>query len=327
LFASLLLWIPLNSQTPVFAPQAPAGEGYVTPPDGARLYYQVVGDGPQIVLIPGHLFLLRDFQRLAKGRTLIFYDMRDRGHSDAVSDPKRITIQDDVDDLESIRQHFGADRPALIGFSYLGMMVMLYATQHPHHVSRIIQLGPVSMKFGEKFPPALTANDPSPVPDPGQIQGLEDLIKSGYIREHPKEFCEKEWQVTRVQLVGNSANVEKLGPSKCDMPNEWPAHLYPHFEASIASIQKLDIPRDKIAALRVPVLTIHGTKDRNAPYGGGRQWSMLVTDGRLVTVPGAAHFSWVEAPEIIFSSIDTFLQGHWPASAEKISQLDLPLRK
>jgi len=35
------------------------------------------------------------------------------------------------------------------------------------------------------------------------MRQLEELEKSGYIREHPKEFCEKEWQVTRVQLVGD----------------------------------------------------------------------------------------------------------------------------
>ena len=320
--ASLLL-----AATASFAQSAPASpfgkiEGYVTTSDGVRLYYEKVGSGNQIVILPGRLFLFPAFQRLAPGRTLISYDMRDRGRSDAVSDPKRITIQDDVNDLETIRQYFHADKPALIGFSYLGMMVMLYATQHPDHVSRIVQLGPVSRKFGEQFPASLSANDPSPIPDPAQVQELEKLMNSGYMREHPKEFCEREWQVTRVQLVGNPANAEKLGPSQCDMPNEWPAHLYPHFEASISSIQALDIPQDKIAALRAPVLTIHGTKDRNAPYGGGRQWSMSVFDGRLITVPGAAHESWVEAPDLVFTSIDTFLKGSWPPSAEKVVTLE-----
>jgi len=301
---------------------SPFTEGFVTASDGVRLYYQKAGSGPQVVLIPGRLFLFPAFRRLAEGRTLIAYDMRDRGRSDAVSDPERLSIQDDVNDLEAIRQHFHADKPALIGWSYLGMMVVLYATQHPDHVSRIIQLGPVSRKFGERFAASLTANDPSPVPDTAQMQELERLEKSGYIRDHPKEFCEKEWQSTRVQLVGNPANAEKLGPSQCEMPNEWPVHLYPHFQASISSIQALEIPVSKIAALRSPLLTIHGTRDRNAPYGGGRQWSMLVSDGRLLTLPGAAHMSWVEFPNEVFSAIDTFLKGSWPASAEKVTTME-----
>jgi pimeloyl-ACP methyl ester carboxylesterase len=144
----------------------------------------------------------------------------------------------------------------------------------------------------------------------------------GYIRDHPQEFCEKQWQVTRVQLVGDPANVEKLGPGVCDLPNEWPVHLYPHFGVSIKSIQALDFPADKVAAISAPVLTIHGTKDRNAPYGSGREWAMTVRDGRLVTVPGAAHMSWVDAPDLVFQSIETFLSGAWPARAEKISRLE-----
>jgi hypothetical protein len=59
----------------------PAQEGFVTTPDGVRLFYQKVGAGKQVVIIPAGFFLFDDFQTLAKGRTLIFYDMRDRGRS------------------------------------------------------------------------------------------------------------------------------------------------------------------------------------------------------------------------------------------------------
>ena len=74
----------------------------------------------------------------------------------------------------------------------------------------------------------------------------------------------------------------------------------------------------------MPVLTIHGTKDRNAPYGGGREWAMLLPNARLITIPGAAHMSWVEAPDVIISSIDIFLSGKWPEKAEKITSLTVP---
>jgi len=48
----------------------------------------------------------------------------------------------------------------------------------------------------------------------------------------------------------------------------------------------------------------------------------LLPDSRLVSVPGAAHMSWVEAPELVFSSIDTFLNGNWPVSSEKVNALE-----
>ena len=301
-------------------PAAPKVEtGFVTSDDGVRLFYRKIGSGRQIVIVPYGFTLFRDFKTLAKNRTMIFYDMRDRGGSDEVTDPAKITIQKDVDDLEAVRQHFGAAKVSLIGESYLGMMVVLYATQHPEHVQRLVQIGPVSRRFGAKYPPELTAADANQVPSAADRQKLAELEKNGYATAHPKEFCEQDWKVERTRLVGNPANAAKAGDGYCEFPNEWPAHLEKHFSASISSIRTLDIRDQDLAKVTMPVLTIHGTKDRNAPYGGGREWAATLPDARLVTVAGAAHFPWLDHPETVFGSIDTFLRGAWPAAAEKIS--------
>lgn len=297
--------------------------GYIKADDGVRLYYAKVGTGPQIVIIPGRLFLYRDFRSLAAGRTLIFYDMRDRGLSDPVPDPAKITIQADVSDLDAVRRHFAADKPDLIGFSYLGMMVVYYATQHPDHVGRIVQLGPVSAKFGAEYPKGLMADDADRVPDPAASKHLRELYENGYAAKHPREYCEMEWKVDRFQLVGDPAHVTRV-TNPCAMPNEWPAHLFPHFQASIGSIQALNLTKAEIARVNVPVLTIHGTKDRNAPYGGGREWNLLLPDARLVAVPGAAHMSWADSPDLVMLSIDVFLKGRWPENAQKVTRLELP---
>jgi hypothetical protein len=49
---------------------------YVTSSDGVRLYYAKVGSDSEIVILSARLFAFPDFQRLAKGRTLIFSDIR-----------------------------------------------------------------------------------------------------------------------------------------------------------------------------------------------------------------------------------------------------------
>ena len=49
---------------------------------------------------------------------------------------------------------------------------------------------------------------------------------------------------------------------------------------------------------------------------------MLLPESRLVSVPGAAHMSWIEAPDLVFSSIDTFLNGDWPASSQRVNTLE-----
>ncbi len=113
-------------------------EGYVPTDDGTRLFFQKVGAGKQTVIIPGGLFLFDDFQRLATGRTLIFYDMRGRGRSDAIPDDRKkslVSIQDDVKDVERIRQFFKVKKFSLIGYSYLGLMTVMYAMDHPERVN------------------------------------------------------------------------------------------------------------------------------------------------------------------------------------------------
>jgi hypothetical protein len=97
-------------------------QGYVLTDDGVRLFFETVGTGAQRVVIPNGFYLVDDFKPLADGRTLIFYDVRKRGRSEAVTDLSKLArgIHNDVDDLEAVRRHFGLDKLNLIGHSYMG---------------------------------------------------------------------------------------------------------------------------------------------------------------------------------------------------------------
>jgi pimeloyl-ACP methyl ester carboxylesterase len=95
----------------------------------------------------------------------------------------------------------------------------------------------------------------------------------------------------------------------------WTEHVLP-------SIQAIKLDADDLAAIEAPVLTIHGTRDRSAPYGGGRDWSRLLPNARLLTVEHAAHAPWIEAPGKVFGSIETFLNGAWPNGVTKVESLD-----
>lgn len=302
-------------------------EGYVPIDGGLRLYYRKIGSGSRVIIAPLRLFLFDDFKRLGDSFTVISYDTRNRGYSSPVQDGARLTINDDIEDIERVRQHFGVKKFSLVGYSYMGMGVVLYAMKYPRYVERIVQLGPVPLKFGTKYPVSLTANDERPVPDRAEMAKLEELRKAGYDQSNPKEFCERQWQVTRFMLVGNPANVEKLGRGVCDMPNEWPVNLARHFQYSFTSVQRLEISKADVARVSIPVLTIHGTKDRNAPYGAGREWALMLPGARLITIEGAAHQSFSEFPEIVFPAIRIFLKGGWPAQAEKVKYLERPARK
>jgi pimeloyl-ACP methyl ester carboxylesterase len=87
-------------------------------------------------------------------------------------------------------------------------------------------------------------------------------------------------------------------------------------------VQRLEVPREAVARVEAPALTIHGTWDRNAPYAAGREWALTLPDARLITVERAAHQVVTDAPEIVLPAIDEFVSGRWPARAEKITTLE-----
>jgi proline iminopeptidase len=129
-----------------------SSEGYVTTRDGVRLYVRRVGDGPGAVIVPNGIYLMPDFARIASGRTVLFYDVRNRGLSDTITDESRIAqgIRHDVDDLETVRRDAGFDRIAVVGHSYVGLTVILYAMKYPEHVDRVIQMGPIPPSIGKQ---------------------------------------------------------------------------------------------------------------------------------------------------------------------------------
>jgi pimeloyl-ACP methyl ester carboxylesterase len=184
----------------------------------------------------------------------------------------------------------------------------------------VVQLGPVPRKFDTEYPASLLHTDSVPVIDSATAARVDSLERSGWARDHPKEFCE-ESRVFAVRLVGDPAKAAGL-MDPCDMPNEWPVNLERHFEHHFAAVQRLDVPKESVARVRVPVLTIHGTWDRNAPYAAGREWALTLPNARLITVERAAHQITADAPEIVLPAIARFVSGRWPERAEKITSLE-----
>src|SRR5262249_46002039 len=204
---------------------------------------------------------------------------------------------------EAIRARFGIEKPDLIGFSYLGKLVILYATQYADHVNRIVQIGPVARKLGTKFPETLTAGDADKEPDPAQQKKLDDLYKTGFAKDHPKEFCEMEWKIEQQRKVGDPTNAARLA-SPTEMENAWPVLRWSPFLPLDALVCGLYTANGAFAQLASVVRTVHGRKDRHGSYGGGGEWDMLLPNARLIAGFGAAHMSWVEFPQNVFPSID-----------------------
>lgn len=296
----------------------PDQTGHVETAAGVSIYYERYGSGPNFVFVPNRMFM-PEFADLARpDRTLILYDMRNRGLSGRVEDTSKITILGDVEDVEALRRQFSAEKISLIGYSYLGLMVALYATEYPLRVERLVQIGAVPRKFGTPYPTDQQGS-PGTLSAEGKAAEAEwNRIRSNLAKADPKAACEAFGRYLAFNLVGNPIHHSKV-PDTCRYENESIANVSRHLRAHFGDLQKRDFQREAFTKLEQPILTLHGTLDRNAPYGAGLEWATTFRDSRLVTVSGGAHQLWLDDPAII-GDIDQFLQGTWPRRAQQFGR-------
>ncbi|MBH9966068.1 alpha/beta fold hydrolase [[Bacillus] enclensis] len=110
--------------------------------NGKSIYVKSFGNGDPIVFLHGgpggsHEFFLPFAERLAADHTIILYDQAGCGMSGAV-EGDRYSIQDEVGNLEALRQELGLERMNLFGESWGSMLALSYAAKHPSHVEKIM---------------------------------------------------------------------------------------------------------------------------------------------------------------------------------------------
>jgi pimeloyl-ACP methyl ester carboxylesterase/ketosteroid isomerase-like protein len=286
-------------------------EGDITTADGVRLHYRKAGNAPQVLIVPLDHVLFDAMKQFADIATVIAYDPRSRARSSRAP-VSASTIEDDVRDLESVRAHFKADKFVPVGFSYLGKMVMLYAAAHPDRVQRIIQLGPVGNRV------IAPQRDAGFGASKELLEQWQSMQASGAAEKTPREFCEVDAKVMSHLLVEDDRKAVKV-PFDCSLENEWPMNFGKHMAALFPSVMSRVLSEDELQKITMPVLTIHGAKDRNAPHEGGRAWVASLRDARLVTLDGAAHAMWIDDPAGTFGAIRAFLRRDEPLGSERIN--------
>jgi proline iminopeptidase len=77
------------------------------------------------------------YSPLSEYLQLVYFDHRGQGRS-ARGDKESYTLENNVEDMEALRQHLGLDKIIVLGTSYGGMVALSYAVRYPENVSQLI---------------------------------------------------------------------------------------------------------------------------------------------------------------------------------------------
>ncbi|PYO59302.1 MAG: hypothetical protein DMD70_13440 [Gemmatimonadetes bacterium] len=159
--------------------------------NGVRLYMRRVGHGPPVVVLHGgpgahHDYLLPQYDHLAEGgRTLLYYDQRGGGRSPV---PRDVLVgwREHVADLEALRGHWELDRLTVIGYSWGGLLALLYALEHPDRIARLalVSSAPVTAAWRDEFERRFAAR----MAQPWIARSRADLVASGLSRTDPEKY-------------------------------------------------------------------------------------------------------------------------------------------
>ena len=292
----------------------PVSEGYFHAADNVRLFYRKVGVGKQtIVFLHGGPGLGMgdggyDMEPLARGRTLLMYDQRGTGRSEIITDPKQLTVEYQIRDLEAFRQHFHLDRMILMGLSWGSGLAVSYAAAHPDRVEKLLLISPM--------PPAKTPYLEERTARINDLIGATGVARLAEIRSvlnrssevQAANLCREYFHLSSPPyFVNPSPFTAERAAQICDAP---PAALKNRFvvvNAIVGSIGDWDF-RPLLARLDIPLLVVEGEKS-NVPLNATREWAAAAKKGKLFLVPNAGHVHFIEQPEQFFDVADRFLRG------------------
>jgi len=176
--------------------------------DGVQIFYSVHGDGESVIVVPvGRI--VGDVQPLVDaGFRVVLMDSRGRGLSTTVTENVPISLETDLSDIDAIRQAVGAERINLIGMSYYGALVALYAAEYPDHVDRIVMLGPMAPTakiFADRTPKDYSQH-------PAYLE-IAEMRKAGLHESDPPAFCRAYYTAHAIELFAEPSRSDPSGLS------------------------------------------------------------------------------------------------------------------
>lgn len=301
------------------------GEGYITSLDGTRIFYKVVGSGPDTLVVlhggPGNtmLSILPDLELLAKNRTVIYYDQRGNGRSDLVEDDdSKLAISKHIEDLEALRLHFNLDKMTLIGNSWGGLLVSFYAIAHPQRVARLVLHSPASPSYS-----MLKASTPfihQRIPEE-RISRFNTLSLPTTWLSYPDpiSLCREFYQLLVPVYFSNTSRAKNMRGDVCAGPIEAVRRQLLVNKIIWYSLGEWDLTA-KLQKVTAPTLIVHGSYDM-IPLHSSIEWVKSMPNARLLIIEDSGHMTHIEQPQIFFTAVEEFLAERWPENAVKASEV------
>ncbi len=266
---------------------------------GVTLFERRVGSGPPTVVLHGgpgahHDYLLPGFDLLATGRTLIYYDQRGGGRS-AVSREVPVGWREHVEDLEALRIVWGIERLSLAGYSWGGLLALLYALEHPDRVERLglVSPAPVWREARAEFERRLAERNRVP-----EIQAARRRLQDGGLRElNPAEYRGRMFELSVAGYFHDWRKASELTPFRITGRTQ---------EEVWDSLGDFDL-RPRLGGLGLPAIILHGEDDPIPVETAGVLAQLL--GAPLERIPECGHVPYVEAPASFTRALDAFLPG------------------
>ena len=297
---------------------APSARTIAHPPgrlidvNGTRLWVETEGTGEPLLLLAGgpansHLTFHPYFSALADRFQVIYLDYRGRGKSERPARWTDITFEQDVADIEGVREALGLERLSIYGFSYGGMVAQAYALRHPARVARLILANTVH--------------------SPEMWQRNHENIN----REIANQFPEIWERIVALRADGhrsNDAAVQELyrvhvplvrfyDPSNAARLLAEPGSRNPELYRAFAGddiefflggeVARLPDFRPRLRELRMPLLILAGRYDRALYPACQLEFKRHAPQAEFVWMERSGSFAHIEEPEALLAILRRFL--------------------
>jgi len=268
-------------------------EGAALVPDGEKMREKliafVIHGGPGT----DHTSYKPTFSRLSQNLQLVYFDHRGQGRS-ARGAKETYTLENNVKDMEALRQYLGLEKIVIIGTSYGGMVALSYAICYPENVQSLIVIATAaSYRFLELAKANLAQKGTK------EQQAIAELLWEGKFENEAqlKEYFQlmmSMYSITyKPEIPGKSWNRTILSTDAINIA----------FSGFLRSYNVLD----QLHKITVPTFVIAGKYDWICPPELSSEIAAAIPNTDLRIFENSGHLIRVDEPEALLDAIIGFL--------------------